>query len=95
MRMYSDRTRFFQSLMVGGPVCDCDASLPWSLIDDATDTGAQGDDIVPAPLLLPDAPAADALSPLRVVRSISIFSVAALHKNTKNCSLYFHHNTLI
>ena len=76
MRMYSDRTRFFQSLIVRGPAWDCDASLPWSLwMDDSMDAGAAGLDIVPAPLdaaaKLPDAAA---LSPLRVVRSVSNFT---------------------
>lgn len=76
MRMYSDRTRFFQSLIVRGPAWDCDASLPWSLwIDDSMDAGAAGLDTVPAPLdpaaKLPDAAA---LSPLRVVRSVSNFT---------------------
>ena len=74
--MYSDRTRFFQSLIVRGPAWDCDASLPWSLwMDDSMDAGAAGLDIVPAPLdpaaKLPDAAA---LSPLRVVRSVSNFT---------------------
>ena len=97
MRMYSDRTRFFQSLIVRGPAGVCDASLPWSLwMDDSKDASAAGLDTVPVLELVPAATVPDtaALRPLRVVRSDSISSLCgilavALALNTKTTTIPF------